>query len=351
MMHNMVTSNNDAFLHNIDNNIDYVEVNNVNDLEKSENSGYNKNKKVIYCGNCGKKGHIYKKCHFPVMSLGLICLKLKNIDINNLIKNNYNINKPCDIKNIESFLEKNLKFLLIRRKHSLGYMEFIRGKYNLDDIDYLLNIVSLMSEKEIKDIKTCEFDYLWNNLWNIKKPNKNHKSEYDSSFKKFTELRNGVTVKFQKKIKFNLNINDILNNIKSVWKEPEWGFPKGRRNLRETDLDCAIREFNEETNLNCKNYDLLNMNPITEKFIGTNGVRYQHTYYLSQINSDINPIIDELNIDQVSEVGDMGWFTYRESKKLIRNYNIDKKIKLDNLYYFIKLLLTHSDYDDDFFLK
>ena len=113
----------------------------------------------------------------------------------------------------------------------------------------------------------------------------------------------------------------------------------------------AFREFNEETNLMSHQYDLIHMNTITEKFIGTNGVRYQHTYYLSQINCDVNPKIDDNNIDQVSEIGDMGWYSYQECRKMIRNYNIDKKIKLDNIYYFLKLLLSQSIYDDDFFLE
>tara|TARA_B100000963_G_C22616489_1_gene667616 strand:+ start:1052 stop:2113 length:1062 start_codon:yes stop_codon:yes gene_type:complete len=351
MAHNIVIKNkNDAFLYNIDNNIEYVEINNINELDLNKSYSNNKNKKTVYCGNCGKKGHIYKKCHFPVMSLGVICLKLNNININSIIKNNYKVNNICDPNIIEKYLDKNLKFLMIRRKHSLGYMEFIRGKYKLDDIDYLLNIVSLMSEEEINNIKTCNFDELWNKLWNIDKPNRNHRTEYENSLQKFNELRKGVIIKFQKKIKFRLDIYNIFDNIKSEWKEPEWGFPKGRRNLRESDLDCAIREFNEETDIKEDQHELINMNPITEKFIGTNGVRYQHTYYLSQINCDIELKINSNNLDQVSEVGDMKWFSYKEARQRIRNYNIEKKIKLDNIYYFIKLLLLNSNYNDNYFM-
>ena len=29
--------------------------------------------------------------------------------------------------------------------------------------------------------------------------------------------------------------------------KPEWGFPKGRRNYQENDIDCATREWEEET--------------------------------------------------------------------------------------------------------
>ena len=46
-------------------------------------------------------------------------------------------------------------------------------------------------------------------------------------------------------------------NQYTSWDEPEWGFPKGRRNFNETDLNCALREFNEETGINMKSIKLL----------------------------------------------------------------------------------------------
>lgn len=346
-----ISNDGDTFLHNIDTTIDYIEIKNKSDLNNKVDYTLNKHKKVVHCGNCGKKGHIYKKCHFPVMSMGFICIKLDNIRLNTVIRNNTINENSINDRVIDDYLKKHLKFLMIRRKHSLGYVEFIRGKYELDDVDYLLNIVSLMSSKEIDDIKTLEFNDLWNDLWNIQAPNKNHKNEYDVSYQKFIELKKGVVIKFQKKIKFKLNLVDILDNVTTNWTEPEWGFPKGRRNLRESDLDCAIREFNEETNFNSSEYEIIDLKPITEKFIGTNGVRYQHTYYLSQVNYDIEPQLDESNMNQMSEIGDMDWFGYDESLSLIRNYNIDKKIKLDNIYYLIKLLLLNSNYTADFFTE
>ena len=51
-----------------------------------------------------------------------------------------------------------------------------------------------------------------------------------------------------------------INYLKSLieksitrWSETEWGFPKGRRNFQEKDLDCALREFEEETGMNKDN--------------------------------------------------------------------------------------------------
>jgi 8-oxo-dGTP pyrophosphatase MutT (NUDIX family) len=44
--------------------------------------------------------------------------------------------------------------------------------------------------------------------------------------------------------------------------EPEWGFPKGRRNYNEKDIDCALREFSEETGYS--KYSLKNIENIQQ---------------------------------------------------------------------------------------
>ena len=48
---------------------------------------------------------------------------------------------------------------------------------------------------------------------------------------------------------FDATIVEVFKNVKMNYFEQEWSFPKGRRNFNEFDLDCAIREFEEETNL------------------------------------------------------------------------------------------------------
>ena len=35
------------------------------------------NKKIHYCCNCGKTGHLYRKCLSPIISLGVILVKLE----------------------------------------------------------------------------------------------------------------------------------------------------------------------------------------------------------------------------------------------------------------------------------
>ena len=238
----------------------------------------NSNFKRIYCGNCGKNGHIYKDCMEPITSLGIIGYKK---------------------------IDNQLKYLLIQRKHSYGFVDFIRGKYEPDNIEYLNQLFDEMSLIEIKNIFKFDFNYLWNDIWgNIK----NKSEEYINSNDKFDEV-------IKNKNKYNL---------KSKWNNPEWGFPKGRRNINESNKNCAIREFCEETNL--KNNDIIinnNIYPISEIFVGSNNIRYKHIYYVARIIKD-NIDFSIKNNYQNNEIGEIGFFSFTESKTMFRNYNFEK---------------------------
>ena len=257
------------------------------------------NKNNLYCGNCGKHGHNYRKCLAPIISLGIILFKR----------------------------DKNkLNYLLIQRKDTLGFVEFMRGKYNLDNVSYIYKLFDIMTRDERNKIINNNFDYLWNKLW--MNNNKYYYNEYDNSKYKFNQLRNGIYNKN------NLVTLDIINkNVKFKWENPEWGFPKGRRNLRESDIKCAVREFEEETGINRDEYELIpSIIPIEELFLGSNNIRYKHIYYIARAKENIkNVFIDKNNINQVSEISNIKWFSFINGLRNIRNYNIEKKNVLEKV--------------------
>jgi 8-oxo-dGTP pyrophosphatase MutT (NUDIX family) len=246
-----------------------------------------KNYKNIYCGNCGNKGHTYKNCKEAITSLGIITYKINS--------NNQN------------------EYLLIRRKDTIGFVEFMRGKYSIHGSEYIKNLFSEMTKQEVYNIVNFPFDVLWNNLW-LDQKSKQYKNEYLKSKEKFYEIKN------------NNKLQNIIKEIKYFWEETEWGFPKGRRNLRESDINCAKREFSEETGINNRNINILtNIKPIEEKFMGSNNIEYKHIYYIASCNTDINLRIDNNNIIQKSEVSNIGWFNYENAIKILRPYHIQKK--------------------------
>lgn len=257
---------------------------------------YRKNS-TIYCGNCGKIGHVYKVCYEPIISLGIILYrKIPNGD--------------------------GIEYLMVRRKDSLGFVELVRGNYPLDNLPYLINIVDEMTLSEKEDILTKPFEVLWNNLWLEDEQKKaKYRTEFNKSRINFERVQidqdfNGITT----------NLKKIIQQSQSVWEEPEWGFPKGRRNLRERDLACAIREFEEETNIPRDNIEInRSIPPLVEEFVGSNNKRYRHIYYLARLTQDIKLTIDQNKKSQMIEIGDIRWFILSDALKNIRSYNTEKK--------------------------
>jgi 8-oxo-dGTP pyrophosphatase MutT (NUDIX family) len=252
-----------------------------------------------YCCNCGKYGHLYRKCVLPIISLGVI-----------LFNNNDNI----------------LNYLLIQRKDTLGFVEFIRGKYNLENIEYISKLFKIMTIDERKKIVSYTFDELWDNLW-LSKNNQYH-NEYDTSKKKFNLLQNGIYIKNSL-----YTLNSIDNTTPNVYNNAEWGFPKGRRNYGESDINCAKREFEEESGIKNYEYEILeDIKPIEETFLGSNNIRYKHIYYIARSISDNSDLkINKNNFNQISEIGDIKWFNYDEGMEVIRPYNIEKKKALSKI--------------------
>jgi len=302
-------------------------------------------KNKLYCCNCGDRGHLHKGCYKPITSYGIILIKVPNNNdliynlinyIENSAKNTvYGDSIRFSAKNTDNLrifcsYVNNIKFLMIKRKHSLGYSEFMRGKYNLDNIDNIRYLFCQMMAEEIDKIKNNNFDELWKDLWS--EQNIKYDKDFEKSKNKFNKLKSMNTT----------NINFFINNATPMYSHTEWGFPKGRRNYNESDIECAIREFQEETCYNSDDIFILNnINPITENLVGSNGVKYKHIYYLALAKSDINkePIIDPNNKQQSSEIGGIDWLSYTEACSKIRNHHKDRLEILSSIHsYFINLI-------------
>ena len=249
--------------------------------------------KTIYCTNCGKVGHNYKNCKNPIISYGIMLFKYENDDF---------------------------KLLMVQRKDSIAYIEFIRGKYSISNTTKLFNLLQNITKNELCNILNHDFDYLWNKLWssNIDSSSiKKFEKEYSASYKKFNIIKSHSN---------NINIYTLLPILNMTYNDTEWGIPKGRRNLNELDIEVANREFQEETNLTSSDYVVLNsISPIRERFLGTNKLKYDHIYYIAICYTDIEPVIDRTNINQIIEIKNIKWFDKDLAIKNIRKYETEKK--------------------------
>ena len=260
-------------------------------------------KNILYCGNCGKGGHLYKTCYAPIISLGIILIDRS---------------------------QKPYKYLMVQRRDTLGFVEFMRGKYSITNITYIKKLFGLMTLDERTNIINNSFDTLWDKLW-MKNTNRHSFNEYDTSKYKFNIFKRGII----KNDEF-INFNTINNTMPFIYNSPEWGFPKGRRNTFENDLDCAKREFEEETGILEDQYKLLSGNRFSETFFGSNNIRYKHIYYLAEIlDKNIELKIDPNNKFQATEISNIKWYNFLECINIIRPYNIEKKNVIKKINAFI----------------
>jgi ADP-ribose pyrophosphatase YjhB (NUDIX family) len=203
---------------------------------------------------------------------------------------------------------------MIRRKDSFGYIDFIRGKYSPYNIYQIKNIIDEMSNTEKTRILTETFETLWVDMWGDT-VNTQYTNEEQLSSKKMDIIKNA-------------GLNDLINESKTTWMETEWEFPKGRRNYKEKDLECALREFEEETGISSLKISVIeNILPFEEIFIGTNHKAYKHKYFLAYMSEN-----DEcLNNFQKTEVSKLEWKTIDNCLKSIRPYSLEKKELISNI--------------------
>jgi len=213
-----------------------------------------------------------------------------------------------------------IEYLLIQRKDSIGFIEIVRGKYKPADYDYIRkNIAGMTAAERIKIVST-DFDELWETLWGpIKDGVVSYKHEKEQSRIKLEALRTG-----------NPSLKTMVDESAEPYATPEWGFPKGRKNINESDYSCAVRETWEETNIMEKDMTIIrNLEPISEHFTGSNGIPYIHKYFLGYARHGIGEEtvagagIHNEHIQR--EVGDIRWCSIQQAIELIRPDNTEKR--------------------------
>ena len=114
------------------------------------------------------------------------------------------------------------------------------------------------------------------------------------------------------------------------WAETEWEFPKGRKlTPTENNVDCAIREFGEESGI-IGNFRIVDTEKLfCELFIGSNLKTYRNVFFIAK-----SDLVIELFAPQETEVSMLAWKTFDECQQAIRPYHIEKKRMLSKIHSF-----------------
>lgn len=246
-----------------------------------------------------------------------------------------------------------LEVLTIHKRPSFAYVEFVMGKYERSRDASILTLFNKMTSEEKLDILSLDFGKIWYRIY-LYDPEFNRRME-DAGKQVSTapDINAGDRHKYYltHKNRFERNfladkgrrLRTLLNLSHS--SETIWEFPKGRKAFsEERDLNCAIREFEEETQLTPEHYRILPETPITtvvqdahKRFISTYFVALLQPKYEPRFPSDrlgyyrksVNIKLNYNNPHQVSEVLSLQWVNLQKLSVLdpsMRLHDLAQKV-------------------------
>jgi 8-oxo-dGTP pyrophosphatase MutT (NUDIX family) len=190
---------------------------------------------------------------------------------------------------------------LIQRRYTYAFADFIHGKYKPHS-RVVLSMLNAMTNQEILDILSLNFEMMWFRIW--------LKSERGEFF-------------IRKQAVFNRNfLRDGGVMLKRLIAQTRaegflrWEAPKGKkRSPAESDLDCAIRECQEETRIRRNEYVLI---PDFRRLasIDVGNYQYRQVYYVALARPHLANSPDHgrnrrlavgFNDHQSDEVADVRW--------------------------------------------
>lgn len=212
---------------------------------------------------------------------------------------------------------------LIQRKHSISFEAFVRGKYNNSELQTHKN---RMTRSEREAIQTTSWEDLYRMLM----------SDKDARYMQRERRR-------AKALYDTLDLQQLFQPTDTVFEEPNWELPKGRRFVHETDRQCALREFYEETNIQSSEVMLLEDRSCEEhsgqfceerfceeRFCGTNKRMYFNKYYVGMVHPlSRGPYVDPENPNQTSEVKAARYYTLPQALALLRPFHNEKRSVLE----------------------
>ena len=228
-----------------------------------------------------------------------------------------------------------LEVLLVKKRYTYCFVSFVFGQYNRKDDKRLKLLFDGMTLQEKIDILSLRFELLWYKIWLefpekiLKERHNNNSGDGSSNLEtwktvyKQKALDNNVPYNFNSASKLDFYIKK-KNKFESVFLTDNgrrlryliydtkntdliWEIPKGRKNKKETNMDCAIREFKEETGVGIESYNLMfEINPVVESYTSMN-VNYTHSYYIAYTDNIFNPVVNFRSSHQIAEIGAIRW--------------------------------------------
>jgi 8-oxo-dGTP pyrophosphatase MutT (NUDIX family) len=214
--------------------------------------------------------------------------------------------------------------LLVHKRYTYAYNEFVNGNYiylhhsdlknfikKKNTILSLESLLEQMTTDELLDIMSLNFEQIWYRIClDVKKDDPQYIKKYNKFHSEFIKMDNG---------------KKLINLIKGIKIRGTllWEVPKGRKSdSKETDLECAVREVEEEAGIKKEYYRII---PNIKKKLSyiSNGIKYVFVYFIAIANIKLmrNRLGSKIYQTQIlnrdiREISEIGWFNLQYLKLL-----------------------------------
>lgn len=206
-----------------------------------------------------------------------------------------------------NYYEGEYRVLVVKKKVSYAFEYFIKTIHKKKKNNELVKCFKNMTYDEKFALSTFNVDYILYKLF----------SDFDTVKKSKMNIISNFTKYYTTYYSYNL-IYSLLNTTSSI--PLEYDLPRGRVNDGEMLLECAIREFREETTLQKKQYRLFPRFSI-KNIITDNNITYEYTYFLAlledkenRINKNNTNYVNFYNKKQSDELNELRWLNLNELK-------------------------------------
>jgi len=206
------------------------------------------------------------------------------------------------------------QLLLVRKRYTYAFNDFVHGRYNSNCDSEIINILNQTTLEEKLEILSLNFNLLWHKIWLSDKPGINNvyflaRNKFQHTFLEDNGAR----------------LRKLIGRAKN--SQLLWELPKGHRiNKYESEIECAVREFEEETGIQKKHYFIYPQFRRVYSFIDAN-TKYVFIYYFALIKNEFidicKTICQQKLVKIYSEISDIQW----ASIEMIRLIDQDKKLE------------------------
>jgi 8-oxo-dGTP pyrophosphatase MutT (NUDIX family) len=187
--------------------------------------------------------------------------------------------------------------VLVRGRYSYEFGEFVHGRYSRGYLRGVAALIDGMSVNERLDLLSLNFAQMWYRVWLTA----DRRDLYNQKFAKFQAawMRDDCGETLRRLVR--------ESRPSPCDRGLHLEFPKGRPQTEyEPDLNCAIRETEEETRIAKRDYQLF---PGFRRQVAYThmGVRYVNVYYAGVARRDFDVRVAFGDLEQVSEIAEVHW--------------------------------------------